>query len=329
MVHSSQNALIFWCILTVSVSCKHSQTSEVKQVIGNDDRVTMNSKAFDDRIGALIGPTTKCNASLVAENTVVTALHCVPKGREKNFTFFSADNSFSSKVSAIKKKYVNVDLLFLNLENKSPQFFEIYKSDTIATATIFAYDTEKGIVTDLTDCTKNSAGKIFQHTCDTVPGYSGAPFIIDGKIVGVHLGHDYTSRKNIGVSLEGRDSSSLEYNAFAPEVACGEDCYKHCRRKVVGNWIPNPPCEAACVVERQTDCWGHKDVEVCGVKFTVPAISYLACQGAIAAMPAACTVGTATSAGVACALDIGAATAVCGISAAVTTKIAAACASGN
>jgi hypothetical protein len=319
-------AVTFICIF---FSCKHSQVSQSKQIIGDDNRGDVRFSELANRIGLLQGPTTKCNASLIAPNVLVTALHCIQKGREKNFTFFTADNSFHSKVSSIKSEDKNSDIVYLYLENKSLHFFEIDNLSELKDAEILAYDSEKGVVTDLTSCTRESVGKIFEHSCDTIPGYSGAAFVLKGKLVAIHLGYDYASHKNIGLRFTSDNSVSLSSKIFVPEVACGDDCYRHCRRKVFGEWIPNPPCEATCVVERQLDCSASKDLEVCGVKLTVPAITYVACKGAIALLPAACTVGTATSAGAACALNIGAATAVCGISGAVTAKIAAACANGK
>lgn len=57
-----------------------------------------------------------------------------------------------------------------------------------------------------------------------------------------------------------------------------------------------------------------KTIDLCGVEITVNAAIYGICQLAINAIPPACTVGAATTAGTACGLSIGGAIGACGVS---------------
>jgi hypothetical protein len=153
------------------------------------------------------------------------------------------------------------------------------------------------------------------------------------KLVGIHNGFDLIRKLNIASRAIPSDRSEIELAALVPEVQCGADCYKHCRRKVLGTWVANPICETVCVAERQIDCnSGSKEVKICGFGFGVNALVYYACVAASGAIPAAC--GAAAVSSVTPAAPVGAASCtaagalaagICGVSVEVIKGAAIAC----
>jgi hypothetical protein len=309
-------------------SCKaHSGTSQSKSIIGADNRTEFGDSNVGSKMGYLLGPISRCSASLVDKNKILTAAHCVSEGRESTFQFQTADNSFSSHVLSVASRDNSLDTLFLTLAKSTANFFEVspVSKDDLAKARIVAFDPELGAVTDLSDCMRGDDETVFRHKCDTIPGYSGAPFIENGRIVAMHLGYDFGSRANIGVRLRPTTGARLTQLAFTPEVSCGDDCYTHCRRKVLGNWVPNPGCESVCVAERQTDCIGTKTITVCGTSFAVTGLAYMACSATASAIPPACTGMAAATAGSSCAVSIGLAAKTCDVAVAIFYGAATAC----
>lgn len=326
------NRKILLAMMTLIMGCyNNTNKSDTSGIIGEDNRVTITNKYVEKRVGNVVGPTTKCNASLVEKDVILTALHCVPKNLDTNFFFYNADNSFEAKVHSVESKNEALDLIYLKLDKSTDRYFETASIDELALskAQIYVYDSEKGLVSSINKCVEEDSKTVFTHKCDTIQGYSGSPFIYNDKLVAVHVGFDYQKKENIGIRAVPSDDELLSFASFLPEVSCGTDCYRHCRRKVLGRWVSNPPCEVACVAERELDCKKDVSIKVCGTEIQVPFLAYAACKLAIAALPASCTAGAATSAGTACALDIGLATAACGVSVAVMTRIAQDCIAGK
>ena len=123
----------------------------------------------------------------------------------------------------------------------------------------FDFDRYKLVENKKCQATLDKKDLFLTHDCDSVPGASGSPILQDGKVVGIHQGYSQKLGKNTASLIQ---RENVRQESFAQilrqtdrlEVSCGDNCSKHCRRKVLGNWVPNPICEVACNAERGLDC---------------------------------------------------------------------------
>ena len=89
--------------------------------------------------------------------------------------------------------------------------------------------------------------------------------------------------------------------------ACNDDQYEKC-------WSIGPYKDCACLYKLPVHESFYRTVNLCGVEITVNVITQVLCQTALTAIPAACTVGAAATAGSSCAVAAATAAGTCGVS---------------
>lgn len=324
----------------------HNLNSDLTAVLDDDDRVVLDDESRYAGVGVLFTPSGTCTASAIARDKLLTAAHCLGKitgnrlSNQEVYFFALKKEEYRSAITGVAEIDRSADTAILTLKTPSPAVMEIGTNgggyDGREIVSLVQYDPNLDEIVS-SQCPMPAAnenafyGTIHSlHSCDSGKGSSGAPLILGNRLIGIHHGYDLTSKRNIASFLPNRapkqtpsGAFNLEEASWDPEVQCGTDCYRHCRRKVLGNWVPNPVCEAACVVERESNC--SKEVKVCGIGFTVSALMHAACITATSSIPVACTGMAAPTAGSSCAVSVGTAAGICGVSVGTLRAAAIAC----
>lgn len=79
---------IFFAVLIALVSCSHEHSSDVKNVFDEDNRIKIDTSIYPfGQIGQL---STRCTATVIDSNMLLSAAHCIPKGPaiDKPFKFY-------------------------------------------------------------------------------------------------------------------------------------------------------------------------------------------------------------------------------------------------
>lgn len=308
------------CFITLSAGCR-SQTSSYapKEVIGADGREVVENNPYRETVGLFTTPKGPCTAFVSDQNEITTAAHCFNPKTDINAYLFSAnDGQLETQVTELVRK--NGDTVILRTKELLPKTLNLSFANADRPGTLVSFDPEKQNLTLQNQC-QVRPGEIdgsYLHDCDSTPGSSGSPLLQDGTVVGVHIGFAKKLGWNIALDPNHQqlhDASSLKQLIdFFPEGRCSTNCYKHCRRKVLGRWVANPPCEAACQLERAVACNPEtKQILVCGVAIAVREGVQAACTSSPEHIKTACSAGAATTSGSSCGLAIATAAAACSI----------------
>lgn len=214
------NRLISMSLCQLVLACTSAPASQVNAIIGQDNRQPEDRSLYLETIGRInIGETT-CNAFASGENEITTAAHCmaldtVPEVSEISFT---AANGQRYEVSDIELLDARKDLARLVTKTAFGRWLE-RASLQGGGLTLVAVDPTSGSLLSDRSCSleqERPAAGVFLHSCDTVPGESGAPVLQDGKYVGVHLGYKALVDRNVAFDItkdqdETVDVLSLEY----------------------------------------------------------------------------------------------------------------------
>lgn len=262
------------------------QASRFQSIIDTDDRLELmpgqfkNKSTFNSIITILKNNIEICTGFIVDQETLFTAAHCIDPEDLMQYVFIRADQR-AIKVIRIKNRYKKADVIGLKIDPQK-DFLTLGRLSKYQPLEMISRDPgqEKSMyqLNCKVDSRKSIAPGGFMHTCDSTPGASGSPIFQGGKVVGIHLGTDFSRQVNVAVQLiaiEEIDISNTLLEVF-PE----------------------------------------KTLKMCGVGFAVSAFSYWACKASIGTAIVACptaTVGEPFSIG-ACASACAAAAGFCGVS---------------
>ena len=278
------------------MSCKpNSGGSEVREIIGTDNRAEIKDERILSRLGLLDVGDHKCNAVLVAPDTIATVVHCLDSkklGTVAELTFTTAEGK-----SALVKQLLTIDkkkdLALYRLDKGGFNFFAPKLESNIAESIVVAgYDTTKNrwMQASCEIKEKSSEFASFTYDCDTVPGMSGSAIISNDRVIGLHVAYDKQLNQNLALDFSTVSNPSAEI-AKRPRMNL--------------EWPPCICCHGCDGPKLEM----NKDVQVCGAKFAVSYLVYDACVAACATA-AACTAATEG----ACSPSIGFAAGICGAS---------------
>jgi hypothetical protein len=186
----------------------------VKAIIGEDNRQPTADSALARLIGQLKVGETTCTAFASASNEITTAGHCV--SLDDNFqpsaaTFKAADGT-SYDLTELILLDAKKDIAVFKVQQQFPTYLR--QSPLLGgSLSLAAIDPNTGILTSDRTCnyekTIGSAGAIV-HSCDTVPGESGAPLMQDGNVVGVHVGYKESLDRNVAFDLRRLNDETVD-----------------------------------------------------------------------------------------------------------------------
>lgn len=318
-------ALIF---LSVGIACKTQPENDaaLNAVIDEDGRENQLRSQYRNVVGLFMTPRGPCTGFVSGQQEITTAGHCVEeKDKLEPFLFSLDEGRIEANVTAIKSRHG--DILTLTTSTSFKEILPKARLNLADQVSAVTFRHEEQLLSKQEKCSlKNSElpGALL-HDCDTEKGASGAPLLQNGAVVGVHVGHAPKLNLNLGLDLAHEQAPEVSKlrSLFDSdlEVSCGTDCYKHCRRKVLGRWVLNPVCESSCLTERLVACT-PAEVKICGQNLAVSAAVLGTCSAALVALKPACSAGAAATAGSSCAIAADTASSVCGI-ASGTLKVAA------
>jgi hypothetical protein len=191
--------LIFLGVL-VSSGCKTTNDSGLKRVIGTNDLKPLTNASELKKHGLLTAGSRVCNAFLIGKTSVMTALHCLNSDPHAfvGFTFKSLDGK-TSKVTDILFLDDKKDAIAYSLSEQYDAFYELdYGLHTSGEIEVRSYDFEaQNLVSSPCKIGKLlKSASAFEHGCDTKPKFSGSPVLLQGKVVGVHIGYNPKAQLN-------------------------------------------------------------------------------------------------------------------------------------
>lgn len=204
----------FFYLTSLACSPQSGSPSVAKAIIGEDNREPATNPSLARLIGRIsIGETT-CTAFASASNEITTASHCLPIDEKFDATsakFSSADGKLYALTELLLLDALKDIAIFKTAENL-PSYFE--RAPLLGgSLMLVAVDPKTGGLTADRSCqyekTIESAGAIV-HSCDSVPGESGAPLLQDGKVVGVHVGYKESLDRNIAFDLRRIDDDTVD-----------------------------------------------------------------------------------------------------------------------
>jgi V8-like Glu-specific endopeptidase len=117
--------LVFFVVL-VSSNCKTTNSSGLKRVIGTNDLKPVANASEMKKHGLLATGSRVCNAFLISNSSVMTALHCLNSDPHAfvGFTFKSL-NGQESKVTDILFLDDRKDVIVYSLSEKYSDFYQL------------------------------------------------------------------------------------------------------------------------------------------------------------------------------------------------------------
>lgn len=191
----------------IFASCKTNRSS-VQSVIGENDLKEDSSRPSEQ--GFLVVGDRSCNAFLIGTDIVITALHCVESDRTDPSAFsgfkfrpFASDAPSAEVIGDLlidSKK----DVVAYKLDRTYSKFYRIASVKNGERVTIQAMDVKSRVFlsNSCADLRVNSTTGAVSYSCDTRPGFSGAPVIQNGQAIGVHLGYDSKSNTNFAFDFD-------------------------------------------------------------------------------------------------------------------------------
>ena len=301
--------------IVLSVSCTGkpaSQSSKTTAIIGENDLAPEQDPLLRSTIGQLKISDSICTAFVTGTNQITSAAHCLKDTQTKDLTAlsFTSGAGVSAKIVKIETLDRKKDYLALTTDTSFPKVLELGSLQGNSLKLV-GFDTGKGGLYAPSNCRleeRVAKSGVFSHSCDTLPGYSGAPLLQQGKVVGIHLGYQEKIDRNAAYEVAQLKDDSTDVALVGIVDECLFDCH-------IRNVINIPDAKQA--------------LNICGYAMQVPVVSYAACQIGVAVLPADCTVGTAATGGGACAANIGVVAAACAVSIDTVGQAAACCIKGG
>lgn len=192
-------------MLTISACHSGDSSTGVKAIIGDDNRQSEDRSFYRETIGRIKVGETTCNAFATGQNEITTAAHCVATDKLPEITSisFKTAGGENYEISSINLFDAKKDLARLTTKTPFKRWLE-RKPLEGGNLILTAVDTDTGLLLSDRNCVyekeRPEAG-VFLHSCDTVPGTSGAPVIQDEKYVGVHIGYKKSVDRNIAFDI--------------------------------------------------------------------------------------------------------------------------------
>jgi hypothetical protein len=254
--------LLMTGILMLGCSSEPMENSQIKEIVGTDDRVVLHDLELLEIVGTFVSPHGTCTAFLSGYDEITTAAHCYKQDNLKAYAFYSANSQRYSKIDGLLSRDEKTDLAVFRLEEAFESYlgFGILNPDQPIQVVAAQFESETLLVSSQNISFLSDDGR-FTHTADTVPGNSGAPILQGNRAVGVHIGASPVQELNVGVTPDASPETSYQEwlsGDFVREVDCRSNCQKNCRVKTpFGNKI-DPVCKAVCETNKKVSCdlWG-------------------------------------------------------------------------
>ena len=218
------------------MNCKpNARESQVKEIIGADNRADIKDDRILSRLGLLNVGDHKCNAVLVAPDTIATVVHCLDSknlGTIVGLTFTTAEGK-----SALVKQLLTIDkkkdLALYRLDKSGFNFFAPKLESKIAESIVVAgFDTTKNrwLHASCEIKEKSSEFASFTYDCDTAPGMSGSAVISNDRVIGLHVAYDKQLNQNLALDFSTVSNPSAEIakrpriNLEWPPCICCHGC---------------------------------------------------------------------------------------------------------
>ena len=270
-------------------SCGESG-SDLKVIKGKDTRTELSKESdYHQSVGAFGDDTGYyCTAYASSLNTVVTASHCVSRGKE--YSIKLGEKTYRLVLDSVSEQSKEAHLSLKDANESLPDFIikaTSEKGEDLSKVSLVSFDQKRQKLVE-----SSESGEVFyeagllMYSLDSLPGSSGSPVLNEkGEYVGTHLGAVIHENEVMNVS-------SFYSEEIAENIRVFEEC-----------WDYNPFCSSK-----------SRSVTICKKAITVNALFYAACQASLSAIPATCTVGTAVTAGTSCWANMGVSAAACGVS---------------
>lgn len=179
---------VFWITL---FSCSQQEESryESTAIIGQLDLQTINIQEYSQKVGSLSDGKSKCTAFLSGPSEVSTAGHCVENADFASLRFKLENTNKTYPVKLIRH-YRNADFALLEVDGIFESYFSFGEVKD-GNSSIVGFNYEKNELASHVNCRISKDANyrgLLVHSCDSLPGMSGAPILQNGKIVGIHLG---------------------------------------------------------------------------------------------------------------------------------------------
>ena len=211
-------------------SCGHDRkNSQIKSIIGQDNRKQVNDAAIKSLVGKITGPFGTCTAYISGKSELTTALHCVDMAHPSQ-VMFTTDDNINIPILSEKEHFEKADVIKLNIPEQD-NFIASEKFQEDLPLTVLGYDPKQNkILTDqcfFTEKEKNIFPGVIFHGCDTLKGASGAPLLQNGKIVGLHVGTVVDHTINVAIDFSQLSTVNLFDLVYEPERACDGHLRRH------------------------------------------------------------------------------------------------------
>gem|GEM_PF-3436531 len=215
--------------------CKSSSTagsSGVKQVIGDNDLVPEQDQTLRATVGLLTLDKGVCTAFVTGKNEITTAAHCITEAKSLTDREYYRKLSFrtgtgvTTALSDVADVNAKQDRLVLTTVHSFDKVLNVGKA--VGTRLkVVGYDSTPG----KQDLYTNEGCKlekriprsgVFTHSCDTIPGMSGAPMLEGNLVVGIHLGYQQAIDRNAAFDFDQINDTSTDVsivgiaNEFGP-----------------------------------------------------------------------------------------------------------------
>lgn len=225
---------------------KSIQESTPNQIIGPDNRISVESSVITDQLGVIEASSSHCQAYISSESEVSTAAHCIQDDPKDLSSFrFRGYKGKSARIVALATLDLSKDLISFKVDGLASQPLSSGKINSDETLMIFARNASNtGFL--VSQCAIESLldqNAAVAYRCDTEPGYSGVPLIQGKKIVGMHLGYSKQLKANVGLNDSLSPFKDLDIRGISdlqPECRCGWRCPGSCSIRDV---VPVDPLE--------------------------------------------------------------------------------------
>ncbi len=203
-------------ILAATMACTgpNNSSTVVKAIIGENNRQPTTDSTLARLIGRLKVGETTCTAFASASNEITTAGHCVSLGEnfEPSAATFKVADGTSYDLTELILLDAKKDIAVFKTQKQFPSYLR--QAPLLGGAlSLASIDPNTGNFTSDRTChyekTIGSAGAIV-HSCDTVPGESGAPLMQDGNVVGVHVGYKESLDRNVAFDLRRLNDETVD-----------------------------------------------------------------------------------------------------------------------
>lgn len=275
-VRSGRSAIALFAVLAATTAaCSSSpgdatETSGQAVVLGDDERAPITDARLSDAIGTLRGGVGECTAFAVDEDRVLTAHHCIGRGR--GLTVESGRGVVAHVLEVVRAR-PEIDVAELRVDRRFNAPLARASALPDDSVRVVGWDPTSRRILASAPCRLGEeiaeGSALLPHLCDTMPGASGGPVLRGDAVVAMHLG--FTAGANVALDLDALDDPNASVTRAAAtvqnETTCTTNCSSSCEvsynypcptwkkpgRTCRGHTL-DPACKARCEVERELDC---------------------------------------------------------------------------